>query len=89
MSQVTNMFPLTIYKDKVEIDEAYKRQLVDKVFEMGEYDIRKSPNIGWTGEVHNFDFLHLDPLFQDLFRAFWKPFLGYIEQLGVDPGKIE
>ena len=89
MSQITNMFPLTIYKDKVEIDESYRKQLIDKVLEMGQYDIRKSPDIGWTGDVHNFDFLHLDPLFRDLFQAFGKPLLGYIERLGVDPEKIE
>ena len=89
MSKITNMFPLSIYKDKVQIDNDYKRQLVEKILEMGKYDIRKNPNIAWTGDVHAFEFLHRDELFQSLFRSFSKPLLEYIENLGVDPQKID
>lgn len=89
MSKVTNMFPLSIYKDKVEIEGQYKRQLVDKILEMGQYDIRKASNIAWTGDVHKFDVLHGDPTFQKLFRCFAGPLLGYIEHLGVDSQKID
>jgi uncharacterized protein (TIGR02466 family) len=89
MATVTNMFPLSIYKDKVEIESSYRTRLIDKVLEMGKYDVRKSPNIAWTGDVHNFDFLHEDKLFKALFRSFAKPLYGYIEHLGVDPEKID
>jgi uncharacterized protein (TIGR02466 family) len=89
MATVTNMFPLTIYKDKVDIDDDYRGRLIDKVFEMGKQDLRKSPNIAWTGDVHSFEFLHEDDSFRDLFRSFARPLYGYIEQLGVDSTKIE
>jgi uncharacterized protein (TIGR02466 family) len=89
MSKITNMFPLSIYKDKAEIEVDYKRKLIDKIFEMGKYDIRKSPNIAWTGDVHSFEFLHSDPSFQELFHSFAGPLLGYIEHIGIDPQKID
>ena len=89
MATVTNMFPLSIYKDKVEIESAYRSRLIDKVFEMGKYDNRKSPNIAWTGDVHNFDFLHEDEDFKALFRSLAAPIYGYVEHLGVDSDKID
>jgi uncharacterized protein (TIGR02466 family) len=89
MSNVTNMFPLSIYKDQVKIESNYKARLIDKILEMGKYDLRKAPNIAWTGDVHNFDFLHEDELFRDLFRSFAVPLNGYIELLGIDPEKID
>lgn len=89
MATVTNMFPLSIYKDKVEIESEYRTQLIDKVLEMGKHDKRKADNIAWTGDVHNFDVLHEDESFRELFRSFAKPLYGYIEHLGVDPEKID
>lgn len=89
MATVTNMFPLSIYKDKVEIESEYRTQLIDKILEMGEHDKRKADKIAWTGDVHNFDVLHEDESFRELFRSFAKPLYGYIEHLGVDPEKID
>jgi uncharacterized protein (TIGR02466 family) len=89
MPKITNMFPLSIYNDTVEIEEHYKRQLVNEILEMGNYDIKKSPDIAWTGDVHAFDFLHREKLFERLFRSFSKPLFGYVEHIGVDPQKID
>lgn len=89
MATVTNMFPLSVYKDKVEIESDYRSRLIDKIFEMAKHDNRKSPNIAWTGDVHNFDFLHEDDSFRALFGSFAKPLYGYIDHLGVDPDKID
>lgn len=82
------MFPLSIYKDKVEIGCDYRARLITNVLKMRKYDVRKSPNIAWTGDVHNFDFLHEDEIFKPLFRNFARPLYGYIEHLGVDVKKI-
>lgn len=89
MATVTNMFPLSVYKDQVEINSDYRGRLIDKVFEMAKSDNRKAPNIAWTGDVHDFDFLHEDDSFRALFHSFAKPLYGYIDQLGVDPDKID
>ena len=82
------MFPLSIYKDKLEFEADYKNRLVDEILEMGNYDNKKGSGKAWTGDVHAFDHLHGEELFQKLFQSFAKPLLGYVEYLGVNPQKI-
>jgi uncharacterized protein (TIGR02466 family) len=89
MPKITNMFPLSIYKDTVVIDNDYKEKLVNQILKMGNHDIKKSSDIAWTGDVHAFDFMHREELFQSLFDSFSKPLFGYVEHLGVDPQKID
>ncbi len=89
MPETTNMFPLSIYQDKLEIDADYKNRLVDEVLEMGNYGVNKYPGNAWTGDVHAFDLLHREESFQKLFQSFSKPLLGYVEHLGVNPQKID
>ncbi len=89
MPEITNMFPLSIYKDKLEIEAEYKNRLVDEILEMGNYDANKKLGVAWTGDVHAIDCLHGAELFQKLFQSFSKVLLGYVEHLGINPQKID
>lgn len=89
MPEISNLFPLSIYKERLEIDADYKNRLVDEILEMGNYDVEKKPGSAWTGDVHALDSLHNEEFFQKLFQSFSKPLLGYLDHLGIDPQKID
>lgn len=89
MPEIVNMFPLSIYTDKVEIDSDYKNHLVKQILEMGKRNFNKRPGKAWTGDRNAFEFLHNEELFQRLFHSFSKPMFGYLEHLRVNPRKID
>ncbi|MHC4708230.1 MAG: putative 2OG-Fe(II) oxygenase [Planctomycetota bacterium] len=89
MPKVTNMFPLSIYQDRLEIDADYRSRLIDEIIEMGNHDANKKLGFSWTGDVHAIDCIHREELFQKLFQGFSKTLLGYVENLGISPQKID
>ena len=88
MPDIVNVFPLSVYRDTLSTDPAWREQMVQTVLEMGSQPLRKSQGLSWTGDVNGFEFLHRDPRFVDLFGLFTKHMTAYLEFLAVDPAKL-
>lgn len=88
MPKAINAFPLTLFQDAVEIDEAYRAALCQAILEMGEQKIQQTPGSSWTGDTNGREFLHKDPRFEALFAKFAEPLARYLEMLRIDRDKI-
>ena len=89
MAEIINLFPLSIYKTKLDLDDAYRDRLVDEILEMGSSEINKTPGKAWTGDINGFEFLHKRESFEDLFRRLANPLLGYLDSIGIESSKLD
>mgnify|MGYP001628324786 FL=1 len=69
MATILNCFPLTVLKDRLGLDQAYRREVGDAVIN----SYRTGPKAGvtktsaWTGDRNGREFLHLDPAMAPMF----------------------
>ena len=89
MPRVLNVFPLTLFQDRVEVSDADRQQMVAAILEMGEQKLYQTPGSTWTGDVNGFEFLHNDPRFSVLFDKFAGPLRNYLKTLCLDPDLLE
>jgi len=65
--EVFNIFPLTIVKDKIIIDENDRKILVDEIKKMKlEENNAGHTNYAWTGDTKGYEFLFSNSIFNDL-----------------------
>ena len=89
MAELINMFPLSVYKDQLRTDPAYRAELVAQILGMEGNEVLKQPGKAWTGDVNGFEFLHRREAFRGLFQSFAAPLTEYLTRLGIDPAKVD
>jgi uncharacterized protein (TIGR02466 family) len=87
MSQLINLFPLTVYAADVGFSDEERKKLSDLVQRDAQSDqpITKSEDTSWTGDVNDHAFLHKRKEFGNLFREMDRHLRLYMEQMGIDP----
>jgi uncharacterized protein (TIGR02466 family) len=89
MSEVVNLFPLTLYRDAIVIEAEQRIAMIEAILDMAANSSTPRPGRSWTGDVKGYESLHNDPRFAALFARFSDPITKYIEMLGVNREKIE
>ena len=88
MPVALNFFPLTIYADRIEEHESLKERYVAEFKRIAAEQPADNPN-AWTGDTHNYGFLHLHDAYKPLFDAL-TPHIGkYMETLQLLTDNIE
>lgn len=91
MATILNCFPLTVYKDQLGLDPAYRRQIGEAVINA----YRTGPKAGvtktsaWTGDRNGREFLHLEPAMAPMFKAVHAAMVAYLRALKIDPSKLD
>lgn len=90
--QILNLFPLSIYKSRLNLDNNYRAELIKEILAMTQNskqsDIKKENN-SWTGDTEGYDKLHEDKKFSLLFAEISKHIKKYIEHFQIDINKID
>ena len=91
MSNLIQIFPLSIYRDSITLDEEYRRQLIQAIFDMeAERDeAGKAGDVAWLGDIRGFEFLFQKPLFAELYRQIGEKVRAYSEALGLNNALID
>jgi uncharacterized protein (TIGR02466 family) len=91
MSRFIHLFPLSVYRDKIVLDEAYKRQLVELILAMEAAADRsdKPAHSAWLGDTQGFEFLFQRPEFMRLFRQISQKVRDYSAALGINNRLID
>ena len=67
---IINLFPLTIIKDKIKIDDDEKNLMLNEIRNMKKnsknIDFQTTTN-AWTGDTQGFEFIHKSKNFEKLF----------------------
>ena len=82
-----NLFPLTILKDKININDSEKKLMIGEIRGMK----KNSKNINyqtksnaWTGDTQGFEFIHKNKLFKNLFDEVTKKVWAYLNCVEID-----
>jgi len=89
---IINLFPLSILKEKIFIDQIKKDEMIDEVKLM----VSDSKNIdykkkeySWTGDTQGFEYVSRNQKFKELFSQIKIKIQNYIEHLKVNKDAIE
>ena len=71
--QIFNLFPLTVIKDNISIEEKEREILVNEIKKMKNIDSdKKTSSYAWTGDINGHEFLFSNDLFKNLSTKFLK-----------------
>ena len=90
--QIINLFPLSLYKSKIELNSEYKNELQDLIVKMKSKSQNldyKSENKSWTGDTQGFENLHLNKKFEILYSKISSEIKKYINFLNIDNDQID
>ena len=90
--QTYNLFPLTIYKSKINIDDSEKKNLQNEILFMEKNSKNlqyKSNDKAWTGDTQGYENLHHNQKFDSLFSEIKKHIQNYLEKLQINIEQID
>ena len=88
--KVFNIFPLTIVKDKIIIDENDRKNLVDEIKKMKlEENNAGHTNYAWTGDTKGYEFLFSNSIFNDLSSKISKSIKNYLQTLEINTNLLD
>ena len=82
-----NLFPLTVIKDKIEIDEKDRNIMIEEIKNMKKNSKNKNyqtESNAWTGDTQGFEFIHKNEKFILLFNEIIKRVWGYLNCIEID-----
>ena len=89
---IYNIFPLTVYKTKVEINENDKNKLIKLIQEMknnSENLSYKNESSSWTGDTQGFENLHNNINFKKLYEEINKKIIEYLDIFNIDHNQVD
>lgn len=90
MGQFTNIFPLSIYRDKIHLPTDYKESLLSEIYEMeSATKSKQAANYAWLGDTKGHEFLFKQPKFAKMFAAISDKIREYTSQLGLNNSLID
>ena len=91
MSQFVHLFPLSVYRDKLRLEDDYRARLIDLIFEMetSAGSLNKPAHSAWLGDTEGFEFLFQRSEFAELFRQIGQKVKQYTSALGINTDLID
>ena len=84
-SEFVHLFPLSVYRDTLELDEPYRQRLVELTLGMEHRQADSRPaQSAWLGDTQGHEFLFQHPEFTELFRQISKKIRNYAKALGLN-----
>lgn len=90
MPEILNCFPLTVFKDRLGLDPAYRKRLgefITQSYRDGA-KVGQSSRSAWTGDKNGWEFLHEELEFAPLFKAVNVALQAYLDMLSVNAGRV-
>ena len=82
--EVFNLFPLTVTKEKISIEENERKILVNEINQMKIEDKNNKTSYAWTGDTKGYEFLFSNPVFKNLSKKISKTILDYLSLLEIN-----
>ncbi len=89
---IYNIFPLTIFKTKIELSNDEKNKMIKSIQDMKNNSKNlsyKNQKSSWTGDTQGFEELHNDKNFKKLYEEINKKIIEYLEIIGIDHNQID
>ena len=92
--EILNLFPLSIYKSKVGLDDDLRKTLIQEIYNQENesknnrtkmYNERSS----WTGDVYGHEYLYKEKKFEVLYDLIGKHIINYAKKIGYNEEKID
>ena len=90
--QIINLFPLSIVKEKISLDQNIKNQMIEEIRIMVKNSKNEKYKRGissWTGDTQGFEYICRNEKFKKLFIEIKKKILNYLNHLKIDEKAIE
>ena len=92
MSQIINLFPLSIYKSKIKFSDSERDEMVNEVFKMEKNSKNqnfKKQNLSWTGDTQGYEFLYKNKKFNEFFSKIKIEVVNYVKSFDVDTDQLD
>ena len=92
MSQLINLFPLSIYKSKIDCSAKSREEMAKEIFEMEKKSKNpefKKKNLSWTGDTQGYEFLNKNPKFKELFTKIKNEIFNYVKNFDIDSEQLD
>ena len=87
---VFNLFPLTVLKETISIEEEEREKLVNAIKKMKETNNEKnSSSYAWTGDTNGHEFLFSNNLFKNLSNQISKFIVEYLKTLEINTDLLD
>jgi len=90
VAEVLNCFPLTVFKDSLGIEPAYRKNLGDFIthgYHAGKKS-GQSKSAAWTGDRNGWEFLHEEARFAALFKEMNISLRAYLDMLSINADRV-
>ena len=88
--QIFNLFPLTVIKDKISMENKERDILVNEIKKMKEISYsKKNSSYAWTGDINGHEFLFSSDLFKNLSRKISNVIIEYLKNLEINVGYLD
>ncbi len=88
--QIFNLFPLTVIKDNISIEEKEREILVNEIKKMKNIDSdKKTSSYAWTGDINGHEFLFSNDLFKNLSTKISKVIIEYLKNLEINTSYLD
>ena len=87
--EIFNLFPLTIMKEKIIIDESERDILVNEINKMQIANNSIKSSYAWTGDTKGFEFLFSNPLFKNLSIKVSAVIIEYLKKLEINTNLLD
>ncbi len=89
---IINLFPLTIIKDKINMNDNEKVKMIEEIRLMKKNSKNKdyqTQSNAWTGDTQGYEFIHKNKSFGKLFEEIKKRVLEYLKCVEIDNKLID
>ena len=90
--KVLNIFPLSIFCNKINLTDKKKKQMIDEIRKMKEnskLEDYKKKGDAWTGDTQGFENLQKNKIFDEFFSEVKKNVYQYLDQLKIDTDQLD
>jgi uncharacterized protein (TIGR02466 family) len=91
MGRFVHIFPLSIFRDQLELSDDYRRQVVERILEMEGAAQQSKPTAhsAWLGDTQGHEFLFQKKEFGEMFHQIAAKIREYANALGLDTDLID
>ena len=88
--QIYNLFPLTIIKETISLEEREREILINEIKNMKKNNTEEKKNKNaWTGDTKGYEFLFSNSLFKNLSNKISKTILKYLETFEINTDLLD
>ena len=91
MSNFIHIFPLSVFRDRIDLEPSYKQELIQSIFEMEDQSTaqKRNSSAAWLGDTSGHEFLFQHERFRELYRQIGVCVKNYTEALGLNNDLID